>query len=336
MLRQISSGDLRGAIATVKHDIALPAVLGRVCPAPCEKICRRHDLDGAVAICLLKRYAADVDLASGDPYMPPCRPRTGKKVAIIGAGPAGLAAAYYLAQAGHACTVFDENSRPGGRLWLETTADEMPRDVLDAEIEQIIRLGVQMEMQNRIGSGESFQKFVNSHDAVLIACGSTALEQAGAWDLKTTSRGIEVADTYQTQLPNLFAAGNAIRLKGFVVRSVADGKEAAISIDQFLRGQVVLGPDKPFTTKIGLMSKEELQRFTAGEKKGTGPICAKHPMGRSGKLDLSPFSAVVPPRLARGWRAEFVGRLFEDLLAGKLSIRVVNPKSDHPLAFEGI
>jgi ferredoxin len=217
-----------------------------------------------VAICLLKRYVADVDLASGDPYMPPCLPATGKKVAIIGSGPTGLAAAYYLAQSGHACTVFDENDQPGGRLWSENTAKELPRDVLAAEIAQIIRLGGRWEMQNRIGPGEAFQKLINSHDAVLIACGSTALEQAGAWNLKTTPRGIEVAHTYQTQLPNLFAAGNAIRLKGLVVRSVADVKEAAVSIDQYLCGQVVLGPDKPFTTKIGLMGKEELQRFTAG------------------------------------------------------------------------
>ncbi len=147
MLRQISSGDLRGAIATIKHDIALPAVLGRICPAPCEKSCRRHDLDAAVAICLLKRYVADVDLVSGDPYLPPCQSGMGKKVAIIGAGPAGLAAAYYLAQAGHACTVFDENEQPGGRLWRETTAAELPRDMLHAEIAQITRLGMRLRLK---------------------------------------------------------------------------------------------------------------------------------------------------------------------------------------------
>jgi NADPH-dependent glutamate synthase beta subunit-like oxidoreductase len=264
MLRQILSGDFRGAIATVKHDIALPAVLGRICPAPCEKICRRHDLDAAVAICLLKRFVADVDLTSGDPYLPPCQPKTGKKVAIIGAGPTGMAAAYYLAQAGHACTVFDENDRPGGRLWLETNAEDLPRDVLAAEIEQIIRLGVQMQMQNRIGSGELFQKLMNSFDAVLIACGSTAIEQAGTWEMKTTPKGIQVAHTYQTELSNVFAAGNAIRSKGLVVRSVADGKEAAASIDQFLHRQDVIGPNKPFTTKIGRLDGEELLRFTYG------------------------------------------------------------------------
>ena len=264
MLRQISSGDLRGAIATVKHDIALPAVLGRICPAPCENICRRHDLDAAVAICLLKRYVANVDLASGDPYLPPCLPPSGKKVAIIGAGPTGLAAAYYLAQAGHACTVFDEDDQPGGRLWFETTAEELPRDVLAAEIAQITRLGVEMQMKNRIGSGEIFQKLKNSLDAVLIACGTTSIEQAGAWELKTTPRGIVVAHTYQTELSNVFAAGNAIRSNGLVVRSVADGEEAATSIDQYLRGRIVIGSDKPFTTKIGRMGKEELLRFTEG------------------------------------------------------------------------
>jgi len=264
MLRQISSGDLRGAIATIKHDIALPAVLGRICPAPCEKICRRGDLDAAVAICLLKRYVADVDLASGDPYSPPCLPASGKKVAIIGAGPTGMSAAYYLAQAGHACTIFDENERPGGRLWLETTAELLPRDVLASEIAQISRLGIQLQMNCRIGSQESFLELMNSCDAVLIACGKKALEQAGAWALKTTHRGIEVAHTYQTELLKVFAAGNAIRREGLVVRSVADGKEAAVSIDQYLCGQTVVNSHKPFTTKIGRMGGEEIQRFAAG------------------------------------------------------------------------
>src|SRR3989304_293065 len=265
MLRQISSGDLRGAIATVKHDIALPAVLGRICPAPCEKICRRHDLDTAVAICLLKRYVADVDLASGNPYLPPCQTSSGKKVAIIGGGPTGLSAGYYLARAGYACTVFDENDRPGGRLWRETTPEELPRDVLAVEIAQITRLGVELKLKNRVGSYESLQELKKSFDAVLIACGTTARDQAQVWGLKTTERGIQVfSHTFQTDLPNVFAAGNAVRSNGLVVRSVADGKQSAVAIDQYLRGQVVIGADRPFNTKIGRMGKEELHRFASG------------------------------------------------------------------------
>ena len=95
MLRQIAAGQFREALITVKADIALPAVLGRICPAPCEKVCRRGNLDRAIAICELKRIVANVDLDSAEPYLPPCRAASGKRVAIVGGGPAGLASAYY-------------------------------------------------------------------------------------------------------------------------------------------------------------------------------------------------------------------------------------------------
>ncbi len=132
MLRQIAAGQLREALITVKADIAMPAVLGRICPAPCEKVCRRGNLDGAIAICELKRIVADVDLASAEPYLPPCRPASGKRVAIVGGGPAGLAAAYYLAQGGHACTIFDDTDTLGGMFGREIPAEKLPRDVLRA------------------------------------------------------------------------------------------------------------------------------------------------------------------------------------------------------------
>ena len=132
MLRQIAAGQLREALITVKADIALPAVLGRICPAPCEKVCRRGNLDGAIAICELKRIVADVDLASAEPYLPPCRPASGKRVAIVGGGPAGLAAAYYLAQGGHACTIFDDTDTLGGMFGREIPAEKLPREVLRA------------------------------------------------------------------------------------------------------------------------------------------------------------------------------------------------------------
>ena len=93
MLRQITTEDLAAAIVTIKRDIALPAVLGRICPKPCEKGCRRSGADGPVAVCQLKRFAADADLASPQPYQPPYAPPTGIRVAIVGAGPTGLSAA---------------------------------------------------------------------------------------------------------------------------------------------------------------------------------------------------------------------------------------------------
>ncbi|MHC4664732.1 MAG: FAD-dependent oxidoreductase, partial [Planctomycetota bacterium] len=130
MIRQIEAGDLREAIATVKKDIALPAVLGRICPAPCEKACRRVAFDEAVSICLLKRYAADVDLESAEPHSPVCKRSQNKRVAIVGAGPAGLAAAYYLLQDGYSCTIFDEHEEPGGMLRYGVPRENLPIDIL--------------------------------------------------------------------------------------------------------------------------------------------------------------------------------------------------------------
>lgn len=208
MLRQIAAGDLRDAIVTVKHAIAMPAVLGRICPAPCEKACRRRPADGAVAICRLKRFVADVDLASGNPYLPPRKPSTGKRVAIVGAGPAGLAAAYYLLQSGHGCTIFDENEKPGGRLCHETGEDELPRDVLDAEIKPILRLGAELRMGARLGGSQAMDDLKSEFDAVLIACGATATDQAEDFGLPAASRGIQVdRQTYETKLAGVFAAG---------------------------------------------------------------------------------------------------------------------------------
>ena len=134
MLRQVAAGDIQAAIATVKHDIPLPAVLGRVCPELCEHACRRGAVDGAASICLLKRHVADQDLASGSPYLPRCEPSNGKRVAIVGAGPAGLASAFHLLQRGYACTLFDEGGQAGGRLRTEFDETQLPRDVLDSEI----------------------------------------------------------------------------------------------------------------------------------------------------------------------------------------------------------
>ena len=149
MIRRIVAGDMAGAIAVVKGDIALPAVLGRICPAPCEKVCRRNQLDEAVSICLLKRYAADADLAGGTPYLPSCAAAKGKSVAIVGAGPAGLAAAYYLTRRGYACTIFDERTRLAGRCGR--AEDRLPHAVLDAETRRLKRLGVTLKLNVRVG-----------------------------------------------------------------------------------------------------------------------------------------------------------------------------------------
>lgn len=264
MIRQIAAGQLRDAIATVKQDIALPAVLGWICPRPCERVCRRGVFDEAVSICLLKRYVADVDLQSTDPYLPECKPRQDKRVAIVGAGPAGLSAAYYLQQEGYDCTVFDEHEEPGGMLRYAVSQEELPKDVLDKEISLIKKLGVRFQRSTRVGTALSMEKLRRAFDAVFVAVGELKPGDAESIGLETSPDGIVVnAKTYEASLPGVFVGGDAVRKRRLTVRAVADGKEAAVSINQYLSGQTVIGPPKPFNTRIGKLKEGEIERFMA-------------------------------------------------------------------------
>ena len=265
MLQQISDEELRSAIVTVKEDIALPAVLGRVCPKPCEKGCRRKGADGPVAICDLKRYVADMDLATDDPYLPPCKPESGKRVSVVGAGPSGLAATYYLRRAGHACTLIEQNPLLGGRLRTEESEEDLPRDVLDAEINQIVRLGVELRMQTAVTEEQQLDSLCDEFDAVVLAVGKTSPEQVERLGIQKSRKGIEVdRETYATNRHGVFAIGNSLRGKGMVVRSTADGKEAAHIIDQFLAGEKELSLGHEFSSRIGRMESGEIDTFLAG------------------------------------------------------------------------
>ncbi len=265
MLRQIAAGQLRAAIATIKRDIALPAVLGRICPAPCERACRRGNVDAAVAICRLKRFAADADLDSGDPYLPPRAAPSGKRVAVVGGGPSGLAAAYYLAAKGHVATIYEREDRLGGRLWRETTPHELPRDVLEREIASLLAAGIEAVCRRAIDPAGGCDRLLADHDAVLLCCGAVSADEAARWGIAHSGRGLEVAAKgFQTARPAVFAAGCAVRGRAMVVRSTADGKEAAESIDQFLRGETPAGPGEPFNCRIGKMAADELTQLAAG------------------------------------------------------------------------
>ncbi len=272
MLRQIQGDSLREAIVTVKHDIALPAVLGRVCPKPCEKGCRRSGTDGAVAICELKRFVADQDLASSQPYLPECAADTGRSVAVVGAGPTGLAAAYYLRRAGHAVTIYEKEPELGGRLRKEHSAEELPRDVLDAEIATILGIGIEARLSTELGTDVTVDDLASRHNAVVLATGATGKSTVESWSLKATPRGVDVdKETYAASREGVFAAGNAIRTKGLVVRSVADGKEVAASVDHYLADGTPASVEKPFSSRIGKLTPGELTAFLA-----TGSLLPLH------------------------------------------------------------
>ncbi len=260
MNRHIVRGELEKAIITVKDTIALPAVLGRICPAPCEKACHRSQMDGPVSICLLKRRAADADLGRPSPYDPPKRPASGKKVAVIGAGPAGLAASFYLALFGHAVTLFDEHELPGGMLRYGVPEEILPRDVLDAEIGGIRRMGVRFRMGIRVDKN-SWKKIIRGHHAVVLATGEPA--DGGESLIEKAKSGLipVKTDTFETEEKGVFAGGNAVRTGRLAIRSLAHGRSIAFSTDQYLSGDEIKGLLPRFQSQIGRLKEEDVPFF---------------------------------------------------------------------------
>jgi formate dehydrogenase major subunit len=172
-LRAIYEGDYDRAYKINLHDNVFPAVLGRVCSRPCEAACRHgwDVLGEPVAICFSKRSAAD--FKTQDPVvLAPWFPPSGKRVAVVGAGVAGLAAARNLALMGHAVTVYEKHTRPGGMMNQGIPEFRLPRDVIDKEIEQVRRQGVEIVCGADVGRAFPFEKLLKENDAVVMACGT--------------------------------------------------------------------------------------------------------------------------------------------------------------------
>ena len=171
-LKQIALGNDSEAVKIIKEKISIPASIGRVCPHPCESNCRRALVEEPLSIAFLKAFAADNDLASGNPYAPEAAEATGKKVAVIGGGPAGLNAAYYLRLAGHEVTIYEAMPEMGGMLRYGIPEYRLPKAVLAKEVELIAKTGVVMKNNVRIGKDISFEELKANSDAVLIAVGA--------------------------------------------------------------------------------------------------------------------------------------------------------------------
>ena len=171
-VREIAGGGGSKAMPTIFETLSLPGTLGRVCPRLCEQGCRRCDHDEGLAIAALHRYATDRNQAAARPFEPARAAATGKTVGIVGAGPAGLTAAFYLLQKGHACTLYDAHSWPGGMLRYGIPDYRLPWQALDAEIAVIERLGAEFRMETRWGDDFSLADLRARHDAVFLAVGA--------------------------------------------------------------------------------------------------------------------------------------------------------------------
>jgi formate dehydrogenase beta subunit len=170
-IRLIAEGKYGEAEAVIREKVPFPAVLGRICFRPCEEVCRRAEVNEPMAICGLKRFAADqgMELWKGNLKI---APGTGKKVAIVGSGPAGLTAAYYLNLLGHEVTVFEAESEPGGMLRWGVPAHRLPTEVLREEINDLLSLGVEVKTGTAIGKDVTLENLQQEYDAIFLAIGT--------------------------------------------------------------------------------------------------------------------------------------------------------------------
>jgi len=171
-IKQIALGNDREAVRIIKEKIPVPASIGRICPHPCEKDCRRANVEQPISIAFLKAFAADNDLASADTYVPELADSTGRTAGIIGGGPAGLAAAYQLTVAGHRVTIYDAMPKMGGMLRYGIPEYRLPKAVLDSEIALLEQMGIEMVNNVKVGSDIPFDNIRAKHDAVLVAIGA--------------------------------------------------------------------------------------------------------------------------------------------------------------------
>jgi ferredoxin len=262
LIRQIAKGNLSGAIATLYDAIALPSVLGRICPAPCEKACRRGRIDEPLSICLLERFVGDEYVNAHDFRSKMPSPSPSKRIAIVGAGPAGLATAYHLARAGYSCTIFDDRAEPGGQLRYAVPEHALPSSVLDREIKRIHELGVSFRMGTRLGTHITLQDLKAEFDALVLAIGKTTNTSLADLGIAVQPQGIKVdAHTFRTSDDKVFAGGEAVQAGHMAVRAVAHGKSIALSIDQFLRGLPVTGHARRFESRLGKIKDTESQEL---------------------------------------------------------------------------
>jgi NADPH-dependent glutamate synthase beta subunit-like oxidoreductase/ferredoxin len=256
MNRLIAKNEISHALEVVKEEIALPLILGYICSAPCEKVCRRASIDNPVAICQLKKHVAVEDLKSENPFFPEKEMPSGKKVAIVGSGPSGLACAFHLTKKGHECIVFDKHATAGGSL-NNLSEDFLPKEKKELEINYIKKFGVKFKLNTLITEKEINDSLLKDFDAVVMATGHLNYFKN---ELSIEKLNIS-KDTFETKQEGLFACGSIIKMQEMAVKAVAQGKLAAKSVDQFLRKAEVKKEKRMFNSKFGKLQNEEFEAY---------------------------------------------------------------------------
>ena len=172
----VKEGRCADAVRLIRKDNPFPTACAYICEHPCEARCRRNMVDDALNIRALKRYAVD---QAGEVPQPDCAPATGKKVAVIGGGPGGLSAAYYLALMGHKVTVYEKRERLGGMMRYGIPNYRLPREKLDQDIQAILSLGIEVHTGVSVGQDVSFEELKREYDSLYLSIGAQTDKKTG-------------------------------------------------------------------------------------------------------------------------------------------------------------
>ena len=350
-VQAIARGDDKEAVRILKERLPIPASIGRVCPHPCEGGCRRQMVEESISIAYLKYFAADNVIKAGG-YLPAKAASTGKRVGIIGGGPGGLTAAYYLSLKGHRVTIVDAMPQMGGMLRYGIPEYRLPKKVLDEEIAEIASLGVEMKNNYRIGVDASFEEFKAKYDAVVLAIGAWSSMPVGCpgEELEGVMGGIDflqqVALGQKPEIGDKVAVvggGNtamdacrtAVRLGAkevYVVyrRTEKEMPAEQIEIDEAREEGVVfkfLTNPAEIVGENGKVKEIKLQVMELGEPDESG---RRRPVPVEGKFEVLPVTAVIA---AIGQKANVVG--FEGVELNRKGI-IAADETSYRTSMEGV
>ncbi len=320
----IARGEYHKAAETMKDVIPIPASIGRICPHPCEKKCRRALVEAPVSLAVLKAFGADMDLKDGS-FVPDCLPDTGKRVAVIGGGPAGLTAAYFLRRKGHEAHIYDKMPKLGGMLRYGIPEYRLPKAVLDQEIALIEQLGVRMHPNTVLGRDVTLDDLRAQFDAVVVATGAWVsskmrvqgedldgvyggidfLRAAALGDPPAIGRTVAVCGGGNTAMD---ACRTAVRLGAETVYVIyrrtrdempAEQIEIEEAIEEGVQFKFLTNPDE--ITGDGHVSSIRLQCMELGAPDASG---RRKPVPIEGKFETLAVDSVI---MAIGQKTDFSG-----------------------------